>query len=127
MDRTLLFRVTILLALLALASCSAAEDPIDVQLHDSPTWTGLITEGPLADVPDPPGTLFWIAIDPPGSGLVVGAILRDDSEVVVHTVSGFRPGQSQGLAPGQSVRLWSTGVEHLSTPPMVEVERIEVW
>lgn len=127
MDRTLLFRVVILLALLALASCETGPDLVELQMAEAPTWTGTITDGPIHEVPDPPGRLFWIAIDPPGSGQMVGAIVRETSEVVRHTVNGFHDDRAEALAVGQSVRLWSNGVEHLSTPPMVEVERIEVW
>lgn len=127
MDRTLLFRVSILLALLALASCDPGSDPVDLVMADAPTWTGVITEGPIDEVPDPPGMLFWVALDPPGSDRVVGAIVRPSSEVIRHTVNGFHADRAEGLQAGQSVRVWATGVEHLSTPPMVEVERIEVW
>lgn len=126
MDRTLLFRVVVLLGLLALASCTAGDAVIDLEA-DAPTWTGVIESGPFTDVPSPPGSLFWITVNPPGSGQRVGAIVRSDTHIVFRDEGGFRPGGASALRVGQAVRVWSTGSEYLSTPPMVDVTRIEVW
>lgn len=126
MDRTLLFRVLVLLGLLALVAC-AEGDTVTALSDDAPSWTGVIASGPYTDVPDPPGTVFWIDVNPPGSGQRLGAIVRPETEVVFRDDTGFQPAPTSGLSVGQDVRVWSTGPEYLSTPPMFDAVRIEVW
>lgn len=126
MDRTLLFRMLVFLGFLALVSCTEGDALVDLAA-DAPTWTGVIESGPFTDVPDPPGTLFWIDVNPPGSGAQVGIIVRSTTQIVFKDDTGFQPGGPGALEVGQDVRVWSTGTEYFSTPPMVDAARIEVW
>ncbi len=126
MDRTLLFRMLLLLSFLALVSCTEGDALVD-PANEAPTWTGVIESGPFTDVPDPPGSVFWVDVNPPGSGLQVGIIVRSATEIVFRDDAGFQPGGAESLQVGQDVRVWSTGIEYFSTPPMVDAARIEVW
>lgn len=125
MDRTLLFRVALLLALVGLAACSG-DDPLGVH-PDGPTWTGTVAEAPLADQPQSGATLVWITVNPPGAGETIGAVIRPTTVILVRSGLGFASGTVGDLEPGDDVRIWSDGVEYFSTPPMFEVTRVEVW
>ncbi len=120
-----LFRIIVVLGLIAFAGCG--QDDLVGLSDDAPRFTGTVTAAPLAPGVDASGSVVWIETNPPGSGVQVGLVVHSASIIVIRSGRGFVAATGADITVGDDLRVWTTHSEYLSTPPMYDATRIEIW